>query len=638
LKDFVPNDKAFMGRVRWKRHGNRYEVVHWRNHPDFNKGKGIGVQILENGTNIAKGNNSVQIFKQIPVVLGLSREEVRGAILLASDSTHVLLNGTNTERFQFLDGPFQLSKYTAIYAKIKEKLKSLDAGFQKLESVEATRKRAQEQLEEIGSIDTLREKHSTLEESHKSFRTKRKELRREYDRQTEAITLLTNIDKELVKEDAVALRSDLESSKDELDKLANRSAKAEQRYEEVKKNAHIKSQLAKMKHVKASKLAKEEERVLDQISTFRSNKSTASQTIKSLESISDESVCPTCQRPIKRIDARLFKEKIAEAQVALNQAKKDIESFSETLEDLRKEKSKAQEYVKLKAKLSESGTDLDKAKENMEKASKSIKKARSLYEKEQSHVADVESAHKQLKALKEMGIKASSKTLATLKEQKEQLHIRIETIEEKESTLTARIEKISNKIESYEAFQDEIKGYEDKLAETKKLSKQRRIYQGLEQAYGPRGLRLDRVRKITQAFQERLPRFTSELFTEKGIEFTVKSGEKELGFEVHRPGKEPLDIRGLSSGEAGRMNLALILMIRFSMPQEKVSNLMILDEVDRGVDKIGRLVLAKGLIPLLKNKTDTMFVISHNADVSSSPHFDQTWTVRKKSGRSSLVR
>ena len=63
---------------------------------------------------------------------------------------------------------------------------------------------------------------------------------------------------------------------------------------------------------------------------------------------------------------------------------------------------------------------------------------------------------------------------------------------------------------------------------------------------------------------------------------------------------------------------------------ERSTNLVILDEVDRNLDSIGRTSLVKNLLPLLKNKVNTLIIISHNTDVSRSPNFNKVWTFEKK--------
>jgi len=186
-------------------------------------------------------------------------------------------------------------------------------------------------------------------------------------------------------------------------------------------------------------------------------------------------------------------------------------------------------------------------------------------------------------------------------------------------------------------LKDEMGGYDNELNEKSKFEKRQRLLRGLEQAYGPRGLKLDRVRAIVNSFQTKLPEYTSKLFTERGVKFNIKSGDKELGFEVKRPGKPAFDIRGLSGGEARRMNIALMLMVRFSMPKQKATNLVILDEVDMNVDRIGRVVFSNDLLPIIKNKVSTLIVISHNKDVSDSPSFNKRWVFKKKDNVSSFA-
>jgi DNA repair exonuclease SbcCD ATPase subunit len=242
-------------------------------------------------------------------------------------------------------------------------------------------------------------------------------------------------------------------------------------------------------------------------------------------------------------------------------------------------------------------------------------------------------------------IKKSGLDIKDIDSTKKKLKNDIELHRNDVSILTKKMDKISDKLgvikselARYSNLKDEINGYEKKLKKEKKLIKKQRLYKGLEQAYGPRGLKLSKVKLIVDTFQARLPEFTERLFTEIGIKFNIKSGDKSLGFEVKRPSRDAFDIRGLSGGEANRMNIALMFMVMFSMPVEKSTNLVILDEVDRNLDAIGRESLVNSLIPILKSKVETLLVISHNSDVSQSQSFDKTWIFEKKKGISKLVR
>lgn len=639
LPKMIPDGKGFTGRIKWERNNSIYEVVHWRNHKDFPKG--IGIKILKDDENVAEGNNTTQILKQIPKHLGYTRQEFRGSVLLASNATHVLLNGTNTERFGFLDGPFKLSQYTRLYKRFKEELKDIDTRIQKLELIESKRERAKEELDKVGNIDKLRKKVNSLRSQFKAFKNKRKMMEDSLEEIVSKLSVLKSIDPSSINEDTAKLKETIEESKNQLEKIEARRRKADKKLDKATEYIQIKKQLDNLKGVAGKKFDKLASKYTQLIADAKAERKTHVDTIKVFDKVTGKKECPTCHREFSSKEEKRIKELVDNAKKKSKSIKKEIVKLEEALESFEEQKEQAQEYKALKAKLPENLKDEDLDTDKIERilvgaetASKQIK------EYHDKAIAQLTKASQSRKRLKKLGITVGDvkSEITSLKSKRKKFKTVVTGLKDEENTLSADIQKFKTRITSYDDLVDEVSGYDKKLKLRNKLEYRRRIYQGLEQAYGPRGLKLEKVRDIIKVFQSRLPEFTSCLFTERGVKFTIKGNDKELGFEIKRPGKPAFDIRGLSGGEARRMNLALILMVKKSMPVEKASNLVILDEVDMNVDLIGRSVFSNVLLPALKNTIGTLLVISHNVDVSESPNFDRHWTFVKKDNISKLKR
>ena len=84
------------------------------------------------------------------------------------------------------------------------------------------------------------------------------------------------------------------------------------------------------------------------------------------------------------------------------------------------------------------------------------------------------------------------------------------------------------------------------------------------------------------------------------------------------------------------MSVALVLTLADCVPSAKRSNILILDEIDANLDDIGQYRFANELLPALKSRYESIFVISHSEELQQAAVYDKIWKVTKKNHWSSI--
>jgi DNA repair exonuclease SbcCD ATPase subunit len=196
-------------------------------------------------------------------------------------------------------------------------------------------------------------------------------------------------------------------------------------------------------------------------------------------------------------------------------------------------------------------------------------------------------------------------------------------------------------------LQSEISSYGDIVEKISKIKKQENILCAIEQAYGNQGLRLLRLRRVMKFVMSRLPFYTSRLFSEKGLSFeancessSVEIVARRNVFDTNGDILQTIthDISALSGGEKKRLSVALVLALADCVPNKKKSNILILDEIDANLDREGQHLFGTELLPSLKDRYESVFVISHSEGLQQSAYYDQFWKIQKNNHSSAIVK
>jgi len=123
----------------------------------------------------------------------------------------------------------------------------------------------------------------------------------------------------------------------------------------------------------------------------------------------------------------------------------------------------------------------------------------------------------------------------------------------------------------------------------------------------------------------------SEIFTDGKLKVTFRVEDGEFVVDVVNPvGSGTTE--GQSAGESAMAGLIAAFSVREAAPK---TNLLILDEPGTHLDPEGCRQFARGILKL-KDRFETIMLVTHNAYIASLLSGETVYTVRKRSGRSKL--
>lgn len=199
--------------------------------------------------------------------------------------------------------------------------------------------------------------------------------------------------------------------------------------------------------------------------------------------------------------------------------------------------------------------------------------------------------------------------------------------------------------EAHARLTTQLKEIETKLFALEDLKKEEYFWSKLVEAYGPRGLRVQQLEKMMDLILRHLPVYVSILFNEKSLTFSHKvdannvrilATRELLDSDGNTKGVFQHDIGGFSGGEKDLMSTAFILTLADCIPTQKRANILILDEVDKQLDEGIKFRFTNELLPMLKKKYSSIFVISHDRNVQLANIYDQIWNITKKNHTSEI--
>ncbi len=157
-------------------------------------------------------------------------------------------------------------------------------------------------------------------------------------------------------------------------------------------------------------------------------------------------------------------------------------------------------------------------------------------------------------------------------------------------------------------------------------------------------LKIKRLREIVEAMQVRLPEYIPFMFKEPGMAFELDDENPEsIAFWCRRtftkadgsPGSYAIPVNAFSKGERARLKAVLVVTRSEMIHPSKKSNLIIMDEVDDGMDGQGLTGYVQ-LLEHIRHKYESVLVVTHRQELSGLTP-DWYWTVIRKNKVSRLV-
>lgn len=144
-------------------------------------------------------------------------------------------------------------------------------------------------------------------------------------------------------------------------------------------------------------------------------------------------------------------------------------------------------------------------------------------------------------------------------------------------------------------------------------------------------LKRRKLHQVVEAVRDCLPRFASTMFShEPETRFVVSEDDESLDLACRRKvdGRAIIiPVKSMSGGEKQRLSVALVFTLHALLHARKKPDLLILDEVDRGLDDVG-IASLMSLVRSVREHYGTVIMTSHRSQIAGAA-FDRIWTVTK---------
>lgn len=382
----------------------------------------------------------------------------------------------------------------------------------------------------------------------------------------------------------------------------------------------------------------------------------AKETLASFADLSGHKNCPTCQQALnnKMITGMLKQAKEDKAEhskrLEMLALMKEINSTSvdrpaglpkrfknpsrdglAALEEQLGKEKKRLEYLRLKQKLEEQLELLPKPRKIKDVSKQLSETNRALKEAR----ATVQTAKADKRILEQLSdntdvdiktapafLKKAKKTLAELSPAVQKANNTVQKLKLERADLSAKLDQITH-------LDEQIV----KLSDSTRLIP---VYQGLMKAYGPKGMRIDRIRALAELYVERLNDYAPLIYGED-FRFEINLAPNKFDLIAHRSGV-PGDVNMLSGSEVRCFQLLSFLALLSMVPKEHRTNFVVLDELEANMDQRSRELYAKQFLPKLKELVDVVFVITPTTEQEFHiDGVDHNYRVTKTKGTSKIM-
>lgn len=699
VKDAIINrhnpELGYYGELEIRANSVNYRFEESRHHPKYGNGRST----YKNGTDITLKNRT-KAQKQVPELLGISREEFENCICLSSLQSSTLLYGLPAQTDNYLSNLFHLYVYDQLLDLIKEDYgaitKWLERKQEKIFRHRENERRLQSLIrptdEEVAALDlSLREaesRHSKLKSVYKKWVEiiARYEQGRKLREEIEDLGEVTEISESEVAELEQAYRKaerakgvaaqrarleeklrNLGEAGDNRQELSSRLQRADASLQQ--KTREFEKLEERLQIEKKATLVRDmikEDGVQEQLDQSAKALTRCEVEIESLQSRykilqqSDEATCPTCGSVIQD------KEGMIEE---VSSRKKTFEGkriqYQKRVEELQGLKSLVDRLASYEEKLQNLPSGDPK------EVDKEVTKYTSLVDslKEQIRTADLKAELEQqlaeLPSIKgEVDSEEIRNRLTAARDQREKWKSlckyrsmleslpedapsakKLAKLESAIASLDSKILELSSKLELLKRSVSDWNELSQQIESAAPLIKKMNTYKvrevalaGLKSAFSRTGLRQIALRRVLRVITEALPRYVNLLFQESKLK--IEMAPDTFDFRIWRS-KVEISKKMLSKGESARLALALLLATRQAIPVRKRANILVIDEVLDSLDEEGVPCVFSAFEYLQKvERVGSIFVISPMTKLfqskSMKSRLDHVWVAAKESNVSHL--
>lgn len=637
-------------------------------------------------------------IKTASSLVGLTKDEFEGAVHLAQNAQHKLIKGTLSERKDYISAFFGIdNRFDEVWSAAKEELEKIVVKIQNLSGLSHTQQMLLNELStsEVKDIEPLQEKikawqtqlnantSSCLEvEKQLEIWTKYKQYEKDALSFSDPEALEKEVEEEIVdkqskaqaiqqinirNEQAKANNIKMDSLESGINTLLGEYPQLQDDKTEVivyekelnglvnlkKQNqtvAALRTELKSIPNVKEVPIKKIEEELV--------NLQVAYQTHLKNKIAKEKGICTECGSKFTVQDVQAEINIIKELKENVDELSKDYGTIKQRNQNVNRRKWIV-DQLNLVPEFSVENENrilfltayVNTKKKYEDLVSKLKMFTRMELEKPGEEIPDITEERALLDKLKRCIIakkiipEKPKKSEEDLIKSKDDLHNKTINIKATLDTLLQEIGEYKRANEIYEKNKKQLEDINFKLAELDSFKKQEFFWTKIVEAYGPKGLRVVQLEKMVDLVIHQLPVYVSILFNERNLSFKHKvdannvkilACREKVDKETSKPIKFQHDIGCFSGGEKHKMSTAFVLTLTDCIPVHKRSNILILDEVDAELDADGKFRFTNDLLPMLKKKYSSIFVISHDKDVQLANIYDQIWHITKKNHESKL--
>lgn len=198
--------------------------------------------------------------------------------------------------------------------------------------------------------------------------------------------------------------------------------------------------------------------------------------------------------------------------------------------------------------------------------------------------------------------------------------------------------KLQAKLEIRRQCAAKLKRLGEQIQECKRATIDLPVYEMLQDAYSPQGIKLLIIKSIANTLQKNLNRFAKQVYDGENFTFEVDVDANKFDVLVTRKNGKQLevcDIRDLSGAESRLFVLVFLLALLPMIPARRRLNVLILDEPGIGMDDAALERFRTKLLPALLKIVPTVVVVTPN--VEDVPTWAKVRTVVKKGFVSTLI-
>ena len=200
----------------------------------------------------------------------------------------------------------------------------------------------------------------------------------------------------------------------------------------------------------------------------------------------------------------------------------------------------------------------------------------------------------------------------------------------------ASLQALNISITNAKNAKDKLASITAKMEAIDKATEDFSIYEALRSAYGAKGLRILQIENLAKMYCARLNKYAHLIFPEP-ITFETVVEASRFDILATRNGKSS-DVRSLSGSESTSFVLLSLIALLPYIPASKRLNLLIIDEIETGMDEVVLSKILNEFIPELNRIISNVVLITPQSRETFNVPGAFELTIVKKNGISSIMK